>query len=81
MKAFKANPVLVAAAFVTLIEAILGVLMATDVLAPEVGASIGTAVAATLGLVKVVVTPVEKVAQLLGSTVQATNESLKGVKL
>lgn len=81
MRAFKNNPVAVSAAIVTLIEAILGVLMATEKLEPEIGASIGTAVAAGFGLVRAVVTPVEKVAQVLDKPVGAVNDLLGRVKL
>jgi len=81
VKAFKANPVVVSAAVVTLIEAILGVLMATEVIAPEVGGPIGTAVAAGFGLVRVLVTPVEKVAKVLDQPLHVVNETLKAVRL
>lgn len=81
MKAIKANPVAFAAALAALIEAILGILTVTEVIKPEISTPIMTAVAASVGLVKVVVTPVVKVAQVLDTTVEGANNILKGVKL
>lgn len=77
----KSEPVSISVAIATLISAILGLLMAMGIIEPEVGAALGTIVTGSLVLVRKVVTPVEKVSQVLQQPVEVVHDLLKNVTI
>lgn len=77
MKKFQEQAIAIAA----LLQAIITVLLAFQIIEPEAGAAMTGFIAAALVVIRTFVTPVEKVATLVDKPLDVVNDLLRGIKL